>query len=161
MSRDEGDERHGLVLALAGLPVLFLLLPLGYGWRYRGRVDHRAVRWGEPVIAVAGLGVSCAILAGTFVVSLGVLDALSDPADGVPPVGGGEPTGIGGPPWTLASSQEHREEAALRRDQSLLPARRRAENRDWASATKSSTRRVVVLLGSSALHCAYNGRLMG
>ncbi|MEW6473816.1 MAG: cytochrome c oxidase subunit II [Actinomycetota bacterium] len=47
----------------------------------RGPVDHRAVRWGEPFIAVAGLGVSGVILAGTFVVSLRVLDALSDPPE--------------------------------------------------------------------------------
>lgn len=46
-----------------------------------GPVDHRAVRWGEPFIAIAGLGVSGAILAGTFVVSLGVLDALSEPPE--------------------------------------------------------------------------------
>ena len=46
-----------------------------------GPVDHRVVRWGEPFIAVAGLVVSGAILAGTFVVSLGVLDALSNPPE--------------------------------------------------------------------------------
>ena len=49
--------------------------------REPGPVDRRAVRWGEPFIAVAGLGVSGAILGGTFVVSLGVLDALSDRPD--------------------------------------------------------------------------------
>lgn len=40
-----------------------------------------AVRWGEPFIAVAGLGVSGAILGGTFVASLVVLDALSEPPE--------------------------------------------------------------------------------
>ena len=44
-----------------------------------GLVDRSKVRWGEPFVAIAGLGVSGVILAGTFVVSLSVLHVLSTP----------------------------------------------------------------------------------
>jgi cytochrome c oxidase subunit 2 len=43
-----------------------------------GPVDRRPVRWGEPFVAIAGLGVSGVVLGGTFIVSLGVLHVLSE-----------------------------------------------------------------------------------
>ena len=44
-------------------------------------IDRRPVAWGDRFIVIAGLVVSGAILAGTFVVSLGLLDALADPPE--------------------------------------------------------------------------------
>ena len=44
-------------------------------------IDKRNVPWGNRFIVVAGLGVSGAILAGTFAVSLRALNALADPPE--------------------------------------------------------------------------------
>ncbi len=43
-------------------------------------IDTRPVPWGPPFIVIAGLVVSGAVLAGTFVVSLRTLDALAGPS---------------------------------------------------------------------------------
>lgn len=44
-----------------------------------GPVDRRPVPWGGPFIAVAGLGVSGAILGGTFLFSLAVVNDIAEP----------------------------------------------------------------------------------
>ena len=68
-------------VAVVALVVAFIAAAVRRRQVERGPVDHRPVRWGEPFIAVAGLGVSGVILGATFVVSLGVLDALSNPPE--------------------------------------------------------------------------------
>ncbi len=59
----------------------FIVVAALRGGQRRGPVDQRPVRWGEPFVVVAGLVVSGAILGGTFVVSLRVLDVLSEPPE--------------------------------------------------------------------------------
>lgn len=66
-------------VAVVAVVVGFIVAALRRRQAKLGPVDHRTVRWGEPFIAVAGLGVSGVILGGTFVASLGVLDALAEP----------------------------------------------------------------------------------